>query len=98
MAGGITLIKIHPKIWKWIQFPLSHVGSSTDEGMRKWWLSEHNQVSTGRKINGKKNKTDNISENGTEMYGFSVIRIFAVEWKLLERKFVFSLIDILGVL
>ena len=56
MAGGITLIKIHPKIWKWIQFPLSHVGSSTDEGMRKWWLSEHNQVSTGRKINGKKTK------------------------------------------
>lgn len=54
MAGGITLIKIHPKIWKWIQLPLSHVGSSTDEGMREWWLSEHNQFSTGRKINGKK--------------------------------------------
>lgn len=32
------------------------------------------------------------------MYGFSVIGIFAVECKLLESKFVFFLIDILGVL
>lgn len=46
----------------------------------------------------EKNKTDIVSENETEMYGFSVIGIFAVEWKLLQRKFVFFLIDILGVL
>lgn len=46
----------------------------------------------------EKTKTDIVSENETEMYGFSVIRIFAVEWKLLQRKFVFFLIDILGVL
>lgn len=45
----------------------------------------------------EKNKTDNVSENGTEMYGFSVIGIFSVECKTLESKFLFSLIDILGI-
>lgn len=46
----------------------------------------------------EKTTTDNVSENGTEMYGFSVIRIFSVECKLLESKFLIFLIDTLGVL
>lgn len=46
----------------------------------------------------EKTKADNVNEDGAEMYGFSVIGIFSVECKLLESKFLFFLIDILGVL
>lgn len=33
MLFGFVLIRIHPKLCKWVQFPLSRVGFSGDGGM-----------------------------------------------------------------
>jgi len=51
---GFVLIRVHPKIWKCIQFPpvvwdLVVVKEQDGEGNGEGWLSEHNQVSVKEK-------------------------------------------------